>query len=93
MNYREHADGGARGGIQTPTSQLWFNKQVSCVNGPFDHIEKPACRTALDYEGELGVVLGRRCEHVAARRASVVAGYLVVNDVSVRDWQFKRSRR
>jgi 2-keto-4-pentenoate hydratase/2-oxohepta-3-ene-1,7-dioic acid hydratase in catechol pathway len=42
----------------------------------------------VDYEGELGIVIGRRCRHVPARRArEVVAGWLVVNDVSVRDWQ------
>ena len=42
----------------------------------------------VDYEGELGVVIGRRCRHVPAERAlEVVAGYLVVNDVTVRDWQ------
>jgi len=42
----------------------------------------------LDYEGELGFVIGRRCRHVPKERArEVIAGYLVVNDVSVRDWQ------
>ncbi len=44
----------------------------------------------LDYEGELGVVIGRRCRHVPAESAfEVVAGYLVVNDVTVRDWQLR----
>ena len=66
-----------------------FNKQITCVTGPFDPIEIPtAAPTMVDYEGELGVVIGTRCRAVSADRASeVVAGYLVVNDVSVRDWQ------
>ncbi|MFC9559946.1 fumarylacetoacetate hydrolase family protein [Agromyces sp. NPDC056965] len=92
MNYREHAVEAAAAGIPTPTSQMWFNKQVSCINGPFDDIEKPLVSDALDYEIELGVVIGRRCRHVAVEDArSVIAGYLVVNDVSVRDWLQKRS--
>ena len=45
---------------------------------------------ALDYEGELGLVIGRRCRHVPRERAhKVIGGYMVVNDVSVRDWQRK----
>jgi 2-keto-4-pentenoate hydratase/2-oxohepta-3-ene-1,7-dioic acid hydratase in catechol pathway len=44
----------------------------------------------LDYEGELGIVIGRRCRHVPRERAhEVIAGYVVVNDVTVRDWQMK----
>jgi len=74
-------------GIPTPTSQFWFNKQVSCLNGPFSAIEKPIASEKVDYEIELGVVIGRRCRHVRAADArSVIAGYLIVNDVSARDW-------
>ena len=92
MNYRAHAEEALRAGIPTPTSQLWFNKQVSCIVGPHDGIEKPRVSDELDYEIELGVVIGRRCRHVSAADArSVVAGYVVVNDVSVRDWLAKRS--
>ena len=44
----------------------------------------------LDYEGELGFVIGRRCRHVSAEHAAeVIAGYLIVDDVSVRDWQIQ----
>jgi len=92
MNYREHAEEARQAGIPTPTSQLWFNKQVSCIVGPFDGIVKPDVSDQLDYEVELGVVIGRRCKNVAASDArSVIAGYLVANDVSVRDWLQKRS--
>ncbi len=92
MNYREHAEEARQAGIPTPTNQLWFNKQVSCINAPFGGIEKPAVSDALDYEIELAVVIGKRCKGVAAEDAlSVVAGYMVSNDVSVRDWLQKRS--
>jgi 2-keto-4-pentenoate hydratase/2-oxohepta-3-ene-1,7-dioic acid hydratase in catechol pathway len=92
MNYAKHAEEAAAAGIPIPTSQLWFNKQVSCLNAPFGDIEKPRVSDELDYEIELGVVIGRRCRHVdAADARSVIAGYLVANDVSVRDWLQKRS--
>jgi 2-keto-4-pentenoate hydratase/2-oxohepta-3-ene-1,7-dioic acid hydratase in catechol pathway len=92
MNYKEHAEEARRAGIPIPTSQFWFNKQTSCIVGPYDPIEKPAVSDEVDYEIELGVVIGQRCRHVAAEDArSVIAGYLVANDVSVRDWLQKRS--
>ena len=90
MNYKAHAEEAARNGVPIPKSQLWFNKQVSCLNGPFDPVEMPKVSDKLDYEAELGVVIGKRCRHVSvAEAASVVAGYLVCNDVSVRDWQMR----
>jgi 2-keto-4-pentenoate hydratase/2-oxohepta-3-ene-1,7-dioic acid hydratase in catechol pathway len=92
MNYREHAEEARRAGIPIPTSQLWFNKQVSCIVGPTADVVKPDISDQLDYEVELGVVIGTRCKNVTAENApSVIAGYLVVNDVSVRDWLQKRS--
>ena len=90
MNYRKHVEEARRGGLQVPDSQVWFNKQVSCINGPYDPVHLPQVSDKLDYEAELGVVIGRRCRHVPARDArSVIAGYLVVNDVTVRDWQMR----
>lgn len=90
MNYRAHAAEAERNGVPIPTSQLWFNKQVSCLNGPYDSIDLPKVSTKLDYEAELGVVIGKRCRHVSVENApSVVAGYLIANDVSVRDWQMR----
>lgn len=88
MNYQAHADEAAAAGIPIPTSQLWFNKQVSCINGPYADVDLPLVSDKLDYEAELGVVIGKRCRHVSRDDArSVIAGYLVTNDVSVRDWQ------
>jgi 2-keto-4-pentenoate hydratase/2-oxohepta-3-ene-1,7-dioic acid hydratase in catechol pathway len=92
MNYRAHAEEARQAGIPIPASQMWFNKQVSCITGPYDPIELPKVSDELDYELELGVVIGRRCRHVdAGDTRGVIAGYLVVNDVSVRDWLQKRS--
>lgn len=90
MNYRRHVAEAIAAGIQVPDSQVWFNKQVSCVTGPFDPVHMPKVSDKLDYEAELAVVIGRRCRHVRAEEAaSVVAGYTVCNDVSVRDWQMR----
>ncbi|TVP87705.1 MAG: fumarylacetoacetate hydrolase family protein [Pseudomonadaceae bacterium] len=90
MNYKAHAEEAARNGVPIPKSQLWFNKQVSCLNGPYAPIHLPKVSSKLDYEAELGVVIGKRCRHVTLEDApSVVAGYLVTNDVSVRDWQMR----
>jgi 2-keto-4-pentenoate hydratase/2-oxohepta-3-ene-1,7-dioic acid hydratase in catechol pathway len=85
LNYSDHI---AETGREKPQFPLFFNKQSSCINGPYDPIHLPRASSALDYEGELGFVIGRRCRHVPRARAhEVIAGYLIVNDVSVRDWQ------
>jgi 2-keto-4-pentenoate hydratase/2-oxohepta-3-ene-1,7-dioic acid hydratase in catechol pathway len=90
MNYKAHADEAAAAGIEIPQSQLWFNKQVSCINGPYGDIVLPKASAKVDYEAELGFVIGKRCRHVQRERArSVIAGYVVANDVTARDWQFR----
>lgn len=88
MNYRKHAEESAKLGVPVPEQQLWFNKQTSCITGPFDVIE-PGVTGKLDYEVELGVVIGPAARHVPEAHArDHVFGYLVANDVSARDWQF-----
>lgn len=90
MNYKKHVQEAIDLGVKVPDAQVWFNKQVSCVNGPFDPVQKPKASDMVDYEAELGVVIGRRCRHVSEKdAASVIAGYTIVNDVSVRDWQMR----
>jgi 2-keto-4-pentenoate hydratase/2-oxohepta-3-ene-1,7-dioic acid hydratase in catechol pathway len=85
LNYADHI---AETGRERPEFPTFFNKQPTCVNGPYDPIHRPRVSEKLDYEGELGFVIGRRCRHVPKERArEAIAGYLVVNDVSVRDWQ------
>jgi len=88
LNYRKHVEEAARLGLKAPETQPWFNKQTSCVHPPFAPVHLPRASDKLDYEVELGVVIGQRCRHVPPERArSVIAGYVVCNDVSVRDWQ------
>lgn len=83
---KEHAEEGRRGGIPAPDSQLWFNKQVSCINDPFGDVvaPKPDVSQMVDYEAEMGVVIGKTCRHVSIKDArTVIGGYLVVNAGSV----------
>ena len=88
LNYRSHVAEASGIGVQETPAQLWFNKQVSCITGPFSPIHMPRVSQQLDWEVELCVVIGQRCRHVPVTQAlSVVAGYMVANDVSVRDWQ------
>ncbi|MFG1348657.1 fumarylacetoacetate hydrolase family protein [Xanthobacter autotrophicus] len=90
MNYKAHAEEAERGGIPVPKTQLWFNKQVSCITGPFSPVVLPRASDKVDYEAEMGVVIGTRCRHVSRQDApGVIAGYFVGNDVSARDWQFR----
>ncbi|MGZ3255895.1 MAG: fumarylacetoacetate hydrolase family protein, partial [Croceibacterium sp.] len=85
MNYAKHV--AEMGHAERPKYQYWFNKQTTCINGPFDPIE-PGVTEMLDYEVELGVVIGRAAKGVKAADAlDHVFGYLVANDVSARDWQ------
>lgn len=86
LNYADHI---AESKTEMPERQLWFNKQTTCINAPNDPVHKPRVSDALDYEGELGMVIGRKCRHVPKDRAhEVIAGFCIVDDVSVRDWQF-----
>ncbi len=88
MNYKKHVEESERLGVPAPKQQLWFNKQTTCVSGPFDAID-PGVTEKLDYEVELGVVIGAPAKHVSETDAPLhVFGYFVVNDVSARDWQF-----
>jgi 2-keto-4-pentenoate hydratase/2-oxohepta-3-ene-1,7-dioic acid hydratase in catechol pathway len=87
LNYADHV---AESGMKAPEVPTIFNKQVTAVTGPYDPIHLPRASRALDYEGELAFVVGRRCRHVPrARAAEVIAGYLVLDDVTVRDWQLR----
>lgn len=90
MNYRKHVAEAAKVGVHTPPTQVWFNKQVSCINDPDGEVHLPRVSGQLDYEVELCVVIGKRCRHVRPQdAASVIAGYMICNDVSVRDWQLR----
>jgi 2-keto-4-pentenoate hydratase/2-oxohepta-3-ene-1,7-dioic acid hydratase in catechol pathway len=85
LNYKDHI---AETGNKTPEVPMIFNKQSTAVTSPQGDIYLPRESEQLDYEGEFAVVIGRYCRHVPKNRArEVIAGYTIVNDVSVRDWQ------
>jgi len=87
LNYADHI---AESGAKTPEHQIWFCKMPSAVTGPFDPIQLPKVSTALDYEAELVVIVGRGGRHIGKAQAKdAVFGYCAGNDVTVRDWQFK----
>lgn len=74
-------------GAATPEFPSTFAKTTSCINAPYGDVHRPRVSDTLDYEGELGLVIGRRCRHVPKQQAlGVVAGYCVVNDFTVREW-------
>ena len=86
LNYADHIE---ETGLETPGFPMFFNKQSTAANAPYAPIHLPRVSDKLDYEGEMGFIIGRRCRHVPRERAhEVIAGYVVCNDVSVRDWQF-----
>jgi 2-keto-4-pentenoate hydratase/2-oxohepta-3-ene-1,7-dioic acid hydratase in catechol pathway len=87
LNYIDHIE---ETGKEQPEFPTFFNKQITCVIGPGAAIHRPRVSEKLDYEGELGIVIGKRCRHVTKEQAKeVIAGYTVCNDVSVRDWQIR----
>ena len=87
LNYRAHA---AETGAKEPQYPVVFFKNPAAVIGPDTPIELPTHLASgqVDYEGELAVVIGRRCKNVSRHRAlNYVFGYTIANDVSARDWQ------
>ena len=88
LNYRDHA---AEAGMALPTEPIIFNKWTTCISGPDDDIVQPPHSTKLDWEVELGVVIGTTARYVEERDAlKHVAGYCVVNDLSERNFQLER---
>jgi 2-keto-4-pentenoate hydratase/2-oxohepta-3-ene-1,7-dioic acid hydratase in catechol pathway len=87
LNYRDHA---AESHMQVPKQPVLFAKFPNAITGPYDPILHPGedLTSKLDWEVELGVVIGRKCRRVSEADAlSCVAGYTVINDVSARDLQ------
>ncbi|WP_174296771.1 fumarylacetoacetate hydrolase family protein [Sphingomonas bacterium] len=88
MNYAKHLEEADKLGVARAKHQTWFNKQTTCIAGPYDDIE-PGVTEKLDYEVELAAVIGSAAKHVGEADAKDhVFGYTVANDVSARDWQF-----
>ena len=88
LNYADHA---AEAGMPLPKEPLVFNKAPSSVSGPNDDTMIPKGSTKLDYEVELGIVIGSRARYLAKDKAmEAVAGYCLGNDVSERVFQIER---
>lgn len=88
MNYKKHEEEADKLGVEKRKYQTWFNKQTSCINDPYGDIV-PGVTEKLDYESELGYVIGKRAKNLTKDNArDAIFGYLIVNDVSARDWQF-----
>ena len=86
LNYRDHAN---EVGLEEPKEPLLFAMFASAIIGHNEEIAIPAMSQKIDYEAELGVIIGRRGRHVSSEKAvDYVAGYTIVNDVSARDLQF-----
>ena len=89
LNYADHA---AEAGMPIPAHPVVFYKAPTCIVGPNDSIMLPPGSTSTDWEVELGIVIGKTARHVALKDAlKHVAGYCVINDVSEREYQLKRS--
>jgi 2-keto-4-pentenoate hydratase/2-oxohepta-3-ene-1,7-dioic acid hydratase in catechol pathway len=87
LNYREHA---TELKMDMPKEPILFLKPPSAVVGPKDQIILPAMSSRVDYEGELAVVIGKKCKEVKAEEAEgVILGYTCFNDVTARDLQKK----
>ena len=89
LNYSDHA---AETGAKVPPEPIVFFKATSAICGPNDNIEIPRTSTATDWEVELGVVIGKHTKYIdEADALDHVAGYCLINDISERDFQAKRS--
>lgn len=85
LNYSDHA---AESNMPIPSEPIVFMKATTCINGPNDDVIQPKNSTRLDWEVELGVVIGTQAKYVSEAEAlNYVAGYCIVNDVSERSFQ------
>ena len=88
LNYSDHA---AESNMPIPKEPILFMKATTCLAGPNDDIVEPQGSTKLDWEVELGIVIGTKAQYVPESKAlDYVAGYCVINDVSERDFQLER---
>ncbi len=88
LNYADHA---AESGVAVPAEPVVFMKATSAITGPNDNVIKPRNSTKLDWEVELGIVIGKHASYVAEADAmDHIAGYCVINDVSERNFQLER---
>ena len=88
LNYSDHA---AEANMPIPSEPILFMKATTCLSGPNDDIIQPKGSTKLDWEVELGIVIGTKAQYVPEATAlDYVAGYCVINDLSERNFQLER---
>ena len=88
LNYKAHAEGTKS---KLPTEPIVFNKSSGCIQGPNDKIIKPKSASKVDYEVEVGMIIGREGKYIKEENAQdYVFGYCIVNDISERSWQKER---
>lgn len=89
LNYADHA---AESAMAVPDEPVLFTKSPNSMGGPYDDVPIPPGSVATDWEVELGVVIGTRCRYLRTleHARSHIAGYVLVNDVSERDYQLSR---
>ncbi len=88
LNYKAHAEGTKS---KLPTEPIVFNKSSGCIQGPNDQIVKPESASKMDYEVEVGMIIGRQGKYIKEENAQdYVFGYCIVNDISERSWQKER---
>ena len=86
MNYHSFVAAAHRLGLQVPVDRLWFYRPNDCIVGPYDDVWLPRYANDFDYEAELAIVIGTRCRYVTLpEAASVIAGYTVANDLTLRE--------
>jgi len=90
LNYSDHAK---EANMPIPSEPVVFMKATTCINGPYDDVIQPKGSTKLDWEVELGIVIGSKAQYVSQDKAlDYVAGYCVVNDISERAFQLQSSQ-
>ena len=88
LNYSDHA---AETGAEPPTEPIVFMKATSCISGPNDNIELVSGSKKLDWEVELGIVIGKEAKHIKENQSQdYIIGYCLVNDLSEREWQIEK---
>ena len=88
LNYSDHA---AETGAEVPSEPITFMKATSSINGPNDDIEIVSGSKKLDWEVELGIIIGKEAKHILEENAQDhILGYCLVNDVSEREWQIEK---
>ena len=88
LNYSDHA---AETGAKVPTEPIVFMKATSCICGPDDDIELEPSSKKLDWEVELGIVIGKETKNISEEEAANhIIGYCLVNDLSEREWQIEK---